>query len=130
MTTTIANPAPALDGFETYYGVPVCFIGEDGMPTALGHHDPRRFLAAINRYAREVLGWLDYRHGAPHLTVADLLADVRREWMRQTDHCNSDHNHLDPGENCMECEEIKSCKWYITSARQDAADAFPVTVLG
>lgn len=129
MTTMTASQIPALDGFETYYGVPVCFIGEDGLPTALGHHEPRRFLAAVNRYAREVLGWSDYRHGNVRLTVADLLADVRREWMMQTDHCNSDHDYLDPGEDCAECEEIKSYKWYITSARQDAIDAFPVTVL-
>ncbi len=130
MTTATATQTPALDGFETYYGVPVCFIGEDGLPTALGHHEPRRFLAAVNRYAREVLGWMDYRHGAPHLTVADLLADVRRDWMIVTDHCNTDHSHLDPGEDCGECEEIKSHKWYITTAREDHSASFPVMLLG
>lgn len=44
----------------THYGITVCHIGEDGDMLALGHHDPRRALAAFNRHARTVLGLANY----------------------------------------------------------------------
>lgn len=40
--------------FATHYGVPVTCVGEDGQyRVALGHVEPRRFLAACLRYDRE-----------------------------------------------------------------------------
>ena len=49
---------PDLKGFETYYGLQVSDIGEDGYTLILGHHsdDPLRILAALNRHARQFWG--------------------------------------------------------------------------
>lgn len=61
----------------TYYGVPVSTFGEEGDWIALGHHEPRRFLAAICRGVRENID----RHVREGLalewddTVADILAE-------------------------------------------------------
>lgn len=44
---------------HVFYGVPVSAIGEDGDMIALGHHEPRRVLAAMRRYGREVCGMDD-----------------------------------------------------------------------
>lgn len=49
---------PDLKGFETYYGLKVSDIGEDGNVLILGHHhhDPLRVVAALNRHARTFWG--------------------------------------------------------------------------
>lgn len=45
---------PDLKGFNTYYGLQVSDIGEDGNLIILGHHhaEPRRVIAALNQHAR------------------------------------------------------------------------------
>ncbi|MFE2563106.1 hypothetical protein [Streptomyces mirabilis] len=41
---------------DTHYGIGVSHIGEDGDLIALGHHSPRRALAAFNRHMRTFVG--------------------------------------------------------------------------
>lgn len=68
---------PKRHGFETYYGVPVCSVGEDGDLLALGHHDPRRTIAAMNAYSRKAIGLrnlYDDHGGGTYSEAVDMLS--------------------------------------------------------
>lgn len=58
------------------YGVDLMTVGEDGAWIALGHHSPRRMIAAIRKAARDQLGasngTFDY------CTASEALAAVTR----------------------------------------------------
>jgi len=72
---TFVTPEPE----ATHYGIPVTAVGEDGDVLALGHHEPRRALAAFNRHAREQVGLLnltDIRSS----TAAECLAYITQGW--------------------------------------------------
>ena len=57
MTTQIAPLTLTANDMEaTYYGIAVCYSGEDGDMIALGHHDKRRTIAALNKHARVYCG--------------------------------------------------------------------------
>lgn len=51
MSTDIEAP-PAVPW--TFYGVPICHVGEDGDLLALGHVEPRRFVAAALALGRDL----------------------------------------------------------------------------
>ena len=60
---------PDLKGSETYYGLRVSYIGDEGDVVILGHHhhEPLRVVAALNKHARAYGG------------LANLLDDRRAE---------------------------------------------------
>jgi len=71
---------PAVEQMEdTHYGITVCHIGEDGDMLALGHHSPRRALAAFNRHARVFVGVMNLEdsRGA---RIADWLGCIQERW--------------------------------------------------
>lgn len=64
----------------THYGITVAHIGDDGEGLiALGHHTPRRALAAFNRHSRVFVG-LACLWDSPELTVSDLLPALSQRW--------------------------------------------------
>jgi hypothetical protein len=71
---------PALAGSETYYGVTLSDVGDDGDVVILGHgHDPMRLIAALNRHAREYWGFVNLLDDKS-MTVADLAGDFSETW--------------------------------------------------
>ena len=69
----MGNSLPDLKGFETYYGLRVADIGEDGNVIVLGHyHDsPLRVIAALNKHARTFWGLTNLLDD-PGAELADL----------------------------------------------------------
>jgi hypothetical protein len=61
-----------------HYGIPVASVGEDGDMLALGHHDPRRALAAFNAHARR-LGLCNVADDHA-MTAAEVLDDITQQW--------------------------------------------------
>ncbi|MEU6979648.1 hypothetical protein [Streptomyces sp. NPDC046371] len=104
---------PEMEG--TYFGIAVACIGEDGDMLALGHHDPRRALAAFNRHARESFGYHNLADD-PQASAADWLDATEQRWVI--------FRAPDP-ENTTYPQWI----WHAESAREDAPHARPVTFL-
>jgi hypothetical protein len=99
----------------TYFGIPVVYYGEDGDMLALGHHDPRRAIAAFNRHARKFCGLLnleDHRHAqAQH-----WLDGVTHAWFVFT------RPNPDEGDD-------PDYVWYAVPATAGNPNAVPVTLL-
>lgn len=113
MTHPIEDPTPE----GTYYGIPVAPLGEDGDTLlALGHHDPRRVLAAFNRYARTVCGW-------PNL--ADDYSATLTEWAGRIEHKRAVFRTPDP----LSQWEDPDCTWIADWSDPTAPGARPVTLL-
>jgi hypothetical protein len=142
--TAVLNqlPAPAdLEGFATHYGVPITFIGDDGdRVIALGHHQPRRALAALNRYTRIDLGWT--LANEQHSSAAELLAGFEHRWATIKTHCDRHPGCggtalvTEPGgfkyPACYDCLNIAASDWWLDWSDSNSADtpgAFPVTFL-
>jgi hypothetical protein len=109
--TTSPTP-PDLSGFETFYGVPVCYIGEDGDVVALGHHDQRRTIAAMNALARTQAGLrnlIDRRKAS----VKDITETLSQKWATV-----EVHNGIGDGPYGYD--------WYMEWATWDTPGAFPV----
>lgn len=64
---------------DSHYGIAVCHLGEDGDMLALGHHEPRKVLAAFNRHARVFLG-LTNLFDDRSVKAADVLEDISAKW--------------------------------------------------
>lgn len=134
-TTRPAFPEILVNLFPEHYGVHVSCLGEDGDIIALGHHDTRRAVAALNRYARRDLGLSDV-FDSGRLFYMDVASSVESCWavlMTECQYAHEDWHGLDE-EPCWQCVEIKATVrkggWWI---RWDAAErddgAFPVMVL-
>jgi hypothetical protein len=129
---TRASACPDLPGFHPYYGVPIASVGDDGDWTiAMGHHDPLRIVAAMNRYARTEIG-LRNMLDDPHGTLADALDLLEVKWARLTtvDDCDSRETDLEEsGEHfCVMCDEITGGGWWMSWSTDPAPGSFPVTV--
>jgi hypothetical protein len=115
---------PDLPDFETYYGVQVSDIGEDGDVIILGHHDKRRALAALNRHARTFWGLTNLYDGAT--TVSPAVDNLRERWAVLLTKCENADGPDHEG-RCYRCEDIASSSWWIDySADETASGAFPV----
>ncbi|MER7623894.1 hypothetical protein [Streptomyces sp. NPDC126503] len=79
-TTPSVKPLtdPEMEG--TYFGIPVAYFGEEGNMLALGHHTPRRALAAFNRHARVQCG-LHNLADDPQADIEDWIGGIRTEWI-------------------------------------------------
>lgn len=124
-----AATLPTLPGFAEHFGIPVSFIGDNGdWIVGLGHHDTRRFIAAVGRHVRRDLGWrsLSFEWNQP--TYADVAADTAQSWCVLAKACR-DHGDA-PDLDCAYCSEITQADWWLRwDVGQDTPGAFPVTVL-
>lgn len=127
------SAAPDLHSFETYYGLQVSYVGEDGDVIILGHHHdhPLRVIAALNRHAREVSGLtnlLDDRRA----DVEDLAGFLQETHAVLIESCDDEDLHDDyMGTDgfCPRCRELAEADWWI-EWNHTAGDpgAFPVTM--
>jgi hypothetical protein len=116
----------------TYYGVELSPLGEDGehLITA-GHPDPRRVIAAFNRYARVVCGLRNLNDDprADAGDVADIARELKQDWAVLGMECEFYQDH-GPYEDCSTCQQIRSDDgWLFWGRDADEDGAFPVTVL-
>ena len=113
---------------QEHYGVWVSYVGDDGDMVALGHHEPKRVLAAFNRYARRECGLVnitdDRRAG-----YAAVASDLRWRMARLVTACDSPtHDEDERDSYCGRCSLLGDGGWYIDWADQDAPGAFPITM--
>lgn len=97
-------------GEDAHYGVPVCHIGEDGDMLAIGHHDPRRALAAFNRHARVFCGLFNVADDRS-ATADDMLVLISARWGQ----------FRKPAGDA----EDPDCEWYVDVCGPDAPNATP-----
>lgn len=130
---------------DVHHGLRVLELGEDGETlVVLGHHDDRRTLAALNRFARTTWGTDSVAGDLPDPGDGEL---VRRELHRLraivVHACalglNVDDDDPRPAgqlervttasPTCPDCAAI-GAPWALTwpDDAQDAPDAFPITV--
>jgi hypothetical protein len=74
--TVITNPE--MEG--TYFGIPVAYYGDEGNMLALGHHAPRRALAAFNRHARVQCGLYNLADDL-QAEAEDWIGGIRTMWL-------------------------------------------------
>lgn len=107
---------------DDYYGVALAEIGEEGDAViAFGHHEPRRYLAAMLKFAR-VRGW-----GARELNLGVLPAgdaEKAKQWRVIYRHADAETvgNHWSTPDWCV-CDD---CNWWAVEAAEDAPGATPV----
>jgi ADP-ribose pyrophosphatase len=120
------------------YGVEVDWIGEDGGMVAYGHVEPRRFLAAANRWARESSGGGLREASMFNETYADALSGVRHAWAVRLPKCDcafgerrgerGEWGCRRPGDHDPEpYPEMWALR--IDGVTADTPDAFPITLL-
>ena len=114
-TTRTLIPEPEMEA--TYFGITVAHIGEDGDMLALGHHSPRRALAAFNRHARTFVGLTNVADDR-RATAEDWLDGITQQWavFRKP---NPDSEWEDP-----------DFMWVADESTADDPNARPVTLLG
>lgn len=109
---------------ETFHGVPLAATGEDGEEglMALGHHQPRRILAALLAYCRDRgMDLSDLGVSNPAAPQARLLVERAQRWTvfyRHADAETTDEDWREPGW-CV-CE---SYLWWPLDVRQGASNA-------
>jgi hypothetical protein len=118
-TETHTTPAPGSviaepEMADTNYGIRMAPIGEDGDMLALGHHEPRKALAAFNRYARIICGWTN---------IADDRARAQ-DWLDRIDQRWALFTVPDPEQG-----EDPDYAWYSTWCSPETPGALPVTIL-
>lgn len=136
MTTTQDKIAAQVG--QQHYGLTVMELGEEGGTlVVLGHHDDRRTLAALNRYARTVWGNpLNSVYG-PEAPTDEEVQRVRaivvhaceRGWSAEERPPARAIELVDPDNNpCPDCDRI-GANWALLYAKdaQDHPEAFPVT---
>lgn len=103
---------PNLDNFETYYGLRVADIGEDGALIVLGHHEKRRVLGALNKHARTFWGLDDLYDGRlPMFSNFRATDEIQERWA------------------VLDLERTKGGDWFIDyGVTEETPEAFPVMV--
>jgi hypothetical protein len=121
MTATI----PDLFGFETYYGLKLSDIGEDGAVIILGHHDdPRPVIAALNKHSRTFWGLVNLMddRSAELAELASMFSET---------YAVARHNEACRDEACADCALVRAGQraWWINwDVPPERQHAFPVTV--
>lgn len=120
---------PVLEGFETYYGIAVCSVGEDGDLLALGHHEPLHVIAAMNAYSRKVIGLMNMCDD-PRMpnAVAVIAPNLRWMWAQQRTLADCEYRAEADKCDCEMCEELRHGGWWLQWSDEQADGAFPVTV--
>lgn len=118
---------PELAGFKTYYGIQVSYIGEDGAMIALGHHDRRVTIAAMNRHARLDCGLANMLDD-PRATYDDVEGWLHERWaVELTDRCRE----CDDDPACRECQALRARPegvWCLQWSTEAADGSFPVMI--
>lgn len=123
-----------LPGLSEYYGVKVATLGEEcDIYVAIGHHDPRRVLAAFNAHARQYHGLQDLTDGESRGNPGYWLnpaAKIDTCWAVLVTECDA-AGEPDHDSDCEECALIGESIWWMDCAvRQpanpEASAAFPV----
>lgn len=137
MTDTTTEPqtleqlaAPLLKSTATYYGVPVCPIGEESEVVIVGWHDDRHLIAAANAYARKFIGEKNLASlvGDFEFGPDDLLAEMKRTHASFVDHCGN-HGEGVNEPACPDCQSIREGDWWLNwNQKPETPGAFPVTV--
>lgn len=125
-TDQIASPTTLADhpSFSTHYGVKVCTLGEDGDLLALGHHEPRRVIAALNRYCRREIGLSDLYDGVGQRS--NVYNSIKRGWAVRLHQCGECKDGA-----CDSCVSIHhGHAWAVRwgDVTEDTPDAFPITL--
>jgi len=111
---------------ESFYGVPLLRIGEDGdLIMALGHHEPRRFLAAMLAWARSE-GYSPHEWHLGEIRLDAAFAEKAAGWhvfYTHADAATADNPDRDPGDWCV-CDEGPGA-WYATQATGEGGGALP-----
>ena len=102
---------------DTHYGITVAHIGDEGDMIALGHHSPRRALAAFNRHARVFVGLVN---------IADDRSETAAEWLDGIKHERAVFRKPNPNDEWEEPDMAWVADW----SNPDDPDARPVTLLG
>lgn len=120
-TNVLATEDEILKGCETFYGVPITEIGEEGdVIAAIGHFEPKRFLAAMLALGRD-RGW-----DVPDLNLRLVKFDAvekSKTWRviyRHADAKTVDTSYLEG--DCV-CEE---CHWWAAEATEGTPGATAV----
>lgn len=123
-----SRPAfPELDGFQECYGIRVSYIGDDGAMIALGHHDHRIVIAAMNQHARSYCGLANMLDD-PRATYDDVEGWLNERWaVELVDRC------LECGDNpeCRECQALRTRaedEWCLRWGNEPTAGSFPVMI--
>lgn len=135
MEVVEAPELPVLEGMVTYYGVQIAIVGDDGTQVvALGHVEPRRALAALNRLHRADLGWRLADEGFADVDSGEgVLAQFEHAWGRLKTVCAE--YPVCAGEDearpCVGCRQVAAYDWWIDTSdtlTEDTPGVFPVTI--
>ena len=109
---------------EIFHGVPIAATGDDGEEglMAIGHHEPRRALAALLAYCRDRgMDLSDIGISNPAAPKAALLVERAQRWTVFYRHAGADLTDQDWHEDgWCSCEDYL---WWPLDVRQDAPDA-------
>lgn len=129
-----AEPIPAplteADMAFTYYGVHFDPIGEEGTPLlAVGHIDPKRMVAAANRYFRIDVG--EWRGLDSYRCHGPWIDEVQHKHAVRFTECENAGDPEYHEADCGECAEMRRPHgWYVRWDTDPATPgAFPVTLL-
>lgn len=132
MTTVTTLELPKFFGHA--YGVNLDWIGEDGEMVAHGHVEPRRFVAAANRWSRESAGFGLLGDSSSWMrstwTYAEFLQSVSHRWAVRLAKCACPADKV-AYEGCDEHDlEPEPDEWWLRcdGVTADTPGAFPVTL--
>lgn len=144
-------PAQRLASFGTViYGVPVLDFGEDGEMVVIGHHEPRRVIAAMNAhyraehrpdpnntYSRGIRPrWAGDLYPDRDLaqqkrwwaTYHDTASSLGYQWWCLVDRCPQIDEPHHRTADCTWCAQLAESTWVANVAPADATDAFAVVI--
>jgi hypothetical protein len=122
-TNVLATRAEILDGCEAFYGVPLVEVGEEGHAiVAIGHFEPRRYLAAMLAFARS-RGWAPFelKLSADDLSVE--AAEKAKGWLVFYRHAGAQTTETACGPDWCVCDE---CRWWAIQSTAADSDATAV----
>jgi hypothetical protein len=120
-TIVLATDEEILKGCETFYGVPITECGEEGDAiVAIGHYEPKRFLAAALALGRD-RGW-DADHLNLRLVEFDEI-EKSKAWRLIYRHADAATVGVDYLEYDCICDE---CHWCAVEAAESTPNATPV----
>lgn len=120
-TNQLATEAEILKGCETFHGVPIAELGEEGdIIAAIGHHEPRRLLAAMLAFGRD-RGWDAHELNLHRLKVDEL--EKTTAWRVIYRHADTKTAGVDYLEDDCVCGESF---WWAVEAAEGTPGATPV----
>jgi hypothetical protein len=114
----LATREEIIKGCETFYGVPISEIGEEGEAVvAIGHHEPRRYLAAMLAFARS-RGWSPSELDLDGLTVDAV--EKAKQWRLIYRHADAETVGAASSRDWCVCDE---CEWWAVEATEETPGA-------